>query len=236
MSKSLHQVREEEREMKEHQEAMRREALAQELAEAEAQGAEEMMGAEEVEEMEEVRDLDDDVPDADGTGLDLDDDEDEEDEEEEDEDEENGSPQIPRGLQSQIPQDVYREALARGQDIRTGSFMDEASLLEEEENSGILQEEDLVHEELQDENGDDMGMGVDLDADVPSADGYEHTDTEDELTSSDEESDDGRLPQHGASMVRSDGTQNSMDLRSLVSGHSSMGASSSPRLRRPPRP
>ncbi|KAJ2895574.1 hypothetical protein MKZ38_006324 [Zalerion maritima] len=40
ISKTLHQIREERREMEEHQEAMRREQLAAELAEAEAQAAE----------------------------------------------------------------------------------------------------------------------------------------------------------------------------------------------------
>ena len=64
--------------------------------------------------------------------------------------------------------------------------------------------------------------------------GYEHTDTEASLSSSDDESVGvGRLPPQFAasSMVRSDGTQNSMDLSSIISAGSSQVASSSPRTR-----
>ena len=67
--KSLHQLREEKRELEEHQEALRREQLAQELAEAEA--ADELLQGEGGDgEMEEARDLDDDIPEADITGQD----------------------------------------------------------------------------------------------------------------------------------------------------------------------
>ncbi|GKT49346.1 uncharacterized protein ColSpa_09527 [Colletotrichum spaethianum] len=66
--KSLHQIREERREQEEHAEAMRREQLAQELAEAEAagqDGLEDVVEGEEAgEEGEEARDLDDEIPDA----------------------------------------------------------------------------------------------------------------------------------------------------------------------------
>jgi hypothetical protein len=109
MPKSLYQLREEEREMKEHQEALRREALAAELAEAEAEGADEMLQGEGMDgEAEEVRDLDDDVPDADMTALDADDsgqsDDDEDDEDDDDDDDdENVGQEIPRGiLQAQV--------------------------------------------------------------------------------------------------------------------------------------
>ena len=44
--KSLYQLREEKREMEEHQEALRREALAQELAEAEAEGVDALLQGE----------------------------------------------------------------------------------------------------------------------------------------------------------------------------------------------
>lgn len=234
--------------MKEHQEALRREQLAAELAEAEAEGEGDgplgfglgMMGEGGAEGMEEgeVRDLDDDVPDADAdvTGMGADE-ESESDEEDDDEENTGNAQQIPRGiLQAQVPQDVYREALARGQASQFAG--DSASTIDDEEHSGMLQEEDLVHEhELHDE--EEMNMDADLDADVPDADEeYEHTDTEDELSSSEDESENSRLPQQ-ASMVRSDGTQNSMDvgdLASFISGPSShIGAGSSPRLRRPPR-
>jgi hypothetical protein len=225
--KSLHQLREEKREMEEHQEALRREALAQELAEAEAEGVDILQGEGMDPEMEEVRDLDDEVPEADTTNLDADDPESSEDDIED----------VPRGvLAARIPDDVYREAIIRGHEARVAQFdNDGGSTIDEEDQSQMLQEEDLVHE-ARGQHVMDMDMDADLDADIPEADagGYEHTDTEAELTSSDDESlNDGRLPQRNAvttSMVRSDGTQNSMDLGSLMSnGSSQMG--SSPRTR-----
>jgi hypothetical protein len=230
--KTLYQQREEKREMEEHQEALRREALAQELAEAEAEGVEDLLQGE-VEEMEEVRDLDDEVPEADNTGLEAEDDEDEE------EDEENDSEDVPRGvLASRMPDDVYREALVRGNQARTAGFGDDGgSTIDEEDPAQMLQEEDLVHEHREgDHDGDLMDMDADLDADIPeaeSAGGYEHTDTEEELTSSEEEDSEeegqgilgSRRVDAASSMVRSDGTQNSMDLSSIVSRSSQIGSS-----------
>ena len=217
--------------MEEHQEALRREALAQELAEAEAEGVDLLQGEGMDPEMEEPRDLDDEVPEADTTNLDADDPESSEDEIED----------VPRGvLAARIPDDVYREAIIRGQEARDAHFdNDGGSTVDEEDQSQMLQEEDLVHE-VRGHHAMDMDLDADLDADIPEAEagGYEHTDTEAELTSSDDESlDDGRLPQRNpvtTSMVRSDGTQNSMDLGSLMSNESSqMG--SSPRTRGAPR-
>ena len=240
--KSLHQMREERREMDEHREAMRREALAQELAEAEAEGEglEDGMRVE-GEEMEMAgRDLDEDVPEADGTGL-GDEDEDDDDEEDDDDDEEEDGDvdgEVPRGvLASRMPEDVYREVLVRGAEARGPMFGDEAgSLVDEEERSQMLQEEDLVREtHVQGDLDLDMDGDVNLDDDIPEAEegGYEHTDTEAELSSSDEGSVDGRLfirHQPASSMVRSDGTQNSMDINSRRSrGSSQMGSSPAPR-------
>jgi len=82
-----------------------------------------------------------------------------------------------------------------------------------------------------------MDMDADLDDDVPDAEpgGYEHTDTEAELSSSDHESlDMGHLPPArglNVSLVRSDGTQNSLDLSSMNmrSGSSISGSSPGPR-------
>ena len=184
-------------------------------------------------EMEEARDLDDEVPEADTTNLDADG--------PESEDEENDIEDVPRGvLAARIPDDVYREAIIRGEEVRAARFgNDGGSTVDEEDQSQMLQEEDLVHE-ARGHHDMDMDMDADLDADIPEAEtrGYEHTDTEAELTSSDEESlDDGRFPPRNAvttSMVRSDGTQNSMDLGSIISnGSSQMG--SSPRIRGAPR-
>lgn len=219
--------------MKEHQEALRREQLAQELAEAEAEGLEDLLQGEGADgEMEEARDLDDDVPDAETTGI-VEDDSD-------DSDEENEIEEVPVAVLAsritRIPDDVYREAVIRGEDLGPERFAEDGGLAaDEEDHSGMLQEEDLVHEN-QDHHDGDLDMDADLDADIPDADagGYEHTDTEAELTSSDDESVDIRLPQPFApatSMVRSDGTQNSMDLSSIISAGSSQAGGSSPRGR-----
>jgi hypothetical protein len=227
VSKTLYQQREEDREMKEHQEALRREQLAQELADAEAEGQDEMLTGEDGDgEMEEVRDLDDDIPDADNTAV--------EDEETDGSDEENETEEVPRNiLAARVPDDVYREAIVRGEEFRSGQLGEDGGHDEEEDHSGMLQEEDLVHENVE-HHDEDMDMDADLDADIPEAEagGYEHTDTEDELSSSDDESVDPRhLPPRFAasSMVRSDGTQNSMDRSSILSPHSSQVSSSSPR-------
>jgi hypothetical protein len=230
--KSLYQLREEKREMEEHQEALRREALAQELAEAEAEGVDALLQGEGMDpDMEEARDLDDEVPEADTTNLEADD--------TDSEDEENDVEEVPRGvLAARIPDDVYREAIIRGEEVRAARFVNDGAA-DEEDQSQMLQEEDLVHE-ARGHLDMDMDMDADLDADIPEAEagGYEHTDTEAELTSSDDDSsDDGRLPQRNAvttSMVRSDGTQNSMDLESIISDVRSQFGSS-PRTRSAPR-
>lgn len=239
--------------MEEHQEALRREQLAQELAEAEAEaaGMDEMMQGEGEE--EEARDLDDDIPEADNTGLSI--------VEDEDDDAENeptgdtpastraqaredfhartnagtaAAAAIMARIPARVPDDVYREALARGEDPAPSGFGDDgASTIDEEAQEGMLQEEDLLHEEPE-----DLDMDADLDAEIPDADeasGYEHTESEAELTSDDDESvDAGMLPvrRNGptASMIRSDGTQTSMDLSSLISGGGSSQVGSSPRL------
>ncbi|RDL38280.1 Uncharacterized protein BP5553_02620 [Venustampulla echinocandica] len=245
ISKSLYQLREEKREMEEHQEALRREALAQELAEAEAaEGVDALLGGEGLDAEEgmgegEERDLDDDVPEAETTVLEGDGDEDEDAEEDDDQDdsadEDLEQEDVPRGvLASRVPDDVYREALARGEEIGAPRFGDEGnSTVDDEDNSHMLQEEDLVQEtELQGDPDEDMDMDADLDDDIPEAGGYEHTDTEDELSSSDDDDESlntGVLPRGfppGSSMVRSDGTQNSMDLSSMLSNGSSQVGSS----------
>ncbi|KAK3985585.1 Apc15p protein-domain-containing protein [Cladorrhinum sp. PSN332] len=90
--KTLFQMREERREAEEHAEAMRREALAQELAAAAAEEEEEEDMMDEGEEEGEGgggRDLDEEIPDADaGFGFDGASDEEEEEEEEEESEEE----------------------------------------------------------------------------------------------------------------------------------------------------
>lgn len=233
VSKSLHQLREEKREMEEHQEALRREQLAQELAEAEEAETEAMIPVDEMEgEMESMVDLDDEIPDADESGMGQSDSDDVS--EEEEDEEEDDSEDIPGALlPSRMTDDAYREAISRLGHPRGSMLEDDgASTIADEDQSQMLQEEDLVHEH--EDDNQDGDMEVDLDDDIPEADeGYEHTDTEDELDSSEEESEDQGLPHgnhggHGASMVRSDGTQNSMDLSNLIS-HDSSVLYSSPR-------
>lgn len=183
IGKSLHQLREERREMEEHQESLRREQLAQELADAEA--AEE--GSQLDAELDQTRDLDDDVPDADETALDPDD-SDQSDVTEEDD--------TARLAIQRIPDDHYRDALMRGEEIGGASFGAEGNAgSDEEDGSQLLQEEDLAHDETLGMDADldmDMDMDGDLDGDVPEAEGqgYEHTDTEEELSSTDDASSD----------------------------------------------
>ncbi|KAK0639292.1 Apc15p protein-domain-containing protein [Cercophora newfieldiana] len=112
VTKTLFQMREERREAEEHAEAMRREMLAQELAEAAEAGGGGMApeeggagmdgdGDEQMMEGEGARDLDEDIPDADegGFGFDgvSDDEEDDDEDEQDDEDEENESSGVEEG-------------------------------------------------------------------------------------------------------------------------------------------
>lgn len=221
--------------MEEHQEALRREQLAQELAEAEEAEAQAMIPGDDMEgEMEGMVDLDDEIPDADETGMGPSDSDDASEEDEEDEDE-NDLEDVPRALRaSRMTDEAYRDAISRLGHPRGSMLEDDGASTIADEDSQMLQEEDLVHEHEEDNDLEGGDMEVDLDDEIPEADeGYEHTDTEDELDSSEEESEAESLPRgghggHGASMVRSDGTQNSMDLSNLIS-HDSSVLYSSPR-------
>jgi len=213
--------------MEEHAEALRREALAQELAEAEAgEGVDELLQGEGIDEEDPDgtggRDLDDEVPDADEDEVGDGESDTSEDSDDSNTGDENEIEEIPRNniLTSRGPDAVFRSAHARELEFGASGLEED----EEEDPSQILQEEDLVHESHLDEN--EMDMDADLDADIPDADeegGYEHTDTEAELSSSDEDgdSDIGVLQQRrgplASSMVRSDGTQNSLDLSGMGS-------------------
>lgn len=178
--KSLHQIREEKREHEEHQEALRREQLVQELADAEDRS---QLDAE----MDATRDLDDDVPDADETALEPDDSDDSEMTEEED---------VTRLATQRIAEDAYRDALMRGEDVGGPSFGAEGNAgSDEEDGSQMLQEEDLAHDETLGMDADldmDMDMDEDLDGDVPGARGhdYEQTDSEECASTTDEDTSD----------------------------------------------
>lgn len=180
--KSLHQIREERRELEEHQESLRREQLAQELADAEAAEERSQLDAD----LDQTRDLDDDVPDADETAQDPDDSDESEMTEEED---------LSRVASQRIPDDTYRDALMRGEDVGGPTFGTEGNAGSDDDGSQLLQEEDLAYEETLGMDADldmDMGMDGDLDGDVPGSEGggYEHTDTEEELSSTDDDSSD----------------------------------------------
>ncbi|CAM1510413.1 Fc.00g007480.m01.CDS01 [Cosmosporella sp. VM-42] len=263
--KTLHQMREEKREQAEHQEAMRREQLAQELAEAEADGMAEEEGMMDDVQLDGAQDLDDEVPDADDYGLDDDDDDDDdddeedEDEEEEEAEEEENEEALREERQNDLMaarirmnDDAFREALIRGDPDGDDMYGGEEEL-EEEGQGHMLGEDDFA------DDGLGMEMGADLDDDIPEAEsgGYEHTDSEAELTSSEEEQDDddeddndndisfaprsatiarplsptlpGRLSAPRASMAA---PRSSMDLSNLLSQDGSSFMESSPAGRR----
>lgn len=199
MPKTLHQMREEKREHDEHQEAMRREQLAQDLAEAEAAG---MPGEEGDEGMDDVQldgaqDLDDDIPDAgdDFFAPDDDDDDDEDDDEEggEDDDDDDGEEALREERQNDIRaarmrmgDDAFRQVLMLGDPDGDGMYGGEEEL-EEEDQGHMLDEDDFVQSGIDDGMGDMGDMDADLDEEIPEAEdgGYEHTDSEAELSTSD---------------------------------------------------
>ncbi|KAI4870714.1 Apc15p protein-domain-containing protein [Hypoxylon rubiginosum] len=266
--KSLHQMREERREAEEHQEALRREQLAQELAEAEAGGAGAGVdtalgdapaagagpggvdddGAMDDVQLDGARDLDDDIPEADadfGIGSSSDEDEDEDEDEEDDEDEAGADDPEQRAAQAQQQlmqqrmrqaDDAFRESMARGRDSTHYYGVDDE--VDDEDQAQMIEEDDLVGHG---DEGGDLDMGADLDDDIPEAEdeGYEHTDSEAELSSEDGDEDDedhvemsfaaqasqARPPRR--SHARSDATRNSLAISDLLShdGSSMLGSS-----------
>ncbi|EFZ02236.1 anaphase-promoting complex apc15 domain protein [Metarhizium robertsii] len=187
VAKTLHQMREEKREQEEHQEAMRREQLAQELAEAEGGGMPDEGMMDDVQ-LDGAHDLDDEIPDADdhfGMGdNDEDDDGDEEGLEAEDPeelDDEALREERQNDLMAarmRMTDDAFREALVRG-DPDGDDMYGGVEELEEEHQGHMLDEDDFAHD----------GMEANLDDDIPEAESglYEHTDSEAELSSSDDE-------------------------------------------------
>ena len=278
VAKSLFQMREERREAEEHAEAMRREQLAQQLADAEGAGAggDDMgvtdLDGEPMDEdgmMEGGRDLDDEIPDADDAdgfefgGVDEGSDDDDDDDDDADRDDNAAGPeaspaqqQQQRAMRDQLrnmraTEDRVRELIARGQAADSEVYGAEDDI-DEEDRAQMLEEDDLVHIPAHEvEAGLHMDMDADLDDDIPEAEsgGYEHTDTEAELSSSEDGSQDvshnygGGAPQPSRirgglqrtlprgslprSSIRSD-----IDLSSLLSRDGSSAAGSSPQLRR----
>ncbi|UNI20327.1 hypothetical protein JDV02_006425 [Purpureocillium takamizusanense] len=216
--KTLHQMREEKREQEEHQEALRREQLAQELAEAEAAGSMPEDNMMDDVQLDGAQDLDDDIPDADddhfgmGSGDDDDDDDngeedDDEGEGEEDDDDDEGVDEEAVAADEEalreerqndlmearmrMADDAFREALVRGDtdadELYVGDEMDPEE--EEGDHGHMLDEDDFAHHHHHHHlaaGSNDGGMDADLDDDIPEAEsgGYEHTDSEAELSSS----------------------------------------------------
>lgn len=201
--KTLHQMREEKREQEEHQEAMRREQLAQELAEAEGGGTMDDGMMDDVQ-LDGAQDLDDEIPDADDAfNPSSDDSEEEDDDDDEDvEDDEYYEQALDEqevyedtvrqeteyeleAARMRMTDDAFREALVRGDPEADGSVYGGAEEEEDESRSQILDEDDFAHDGTLDDGmaGD---MDADLDDDIPDADdgGYEHTDSEAEVSSS----------------------------------------------------
>ncbi|RWA12241.1 hypothetical protein EKO27_g2868 [Xylaria grammica] len=277
LPKTLHQLREERREAEEHQEALRREQLAQELAEAEAEAAGVGAGAgagpgdviggggpdtmldappDGDDSMDDVQldgthDLDDEIPEAEDADFGLSDNEDEEDEDD-DEDEESGDAEeremrAAHAQQQQLmarrmrqANDTFREDMARGRDSAAFYGIDED--IDDEDQSQMIEEDDLIgaHGDI-----DDMGMDADLDDEIPEAEsmgGYEHTDTEAELSSSIDGDDhnDSHMsfvaPQQTNrlrhSLARSEATRNSIAISDILSRDGSSVLGSSPAVPR----
>jgi hypothetical protein len=276
IGKSLFQLREERREAEEHAEALRREQLAQELAEAEAGGAEGTAGdvtmpsdaglEEDGDPMDGVdgggRDLDDEIPDADAEGFGFDGvaSEDEEDEEDENAAGTAAGENRPiarlarttsnRELENRVAtvratEDRVREMMTHRASDGTADIYGIDEEIDEEDRSQMLEEEDLMpgHGEGPPNVVAHIDMEVNLDDDVPEADGgYEHTDTEAEMSSSemaDESSFAGpssaRDPRIREDLSRAPGARSSLDISSLLSrdGSSPVGSSPNARRRRP---
>ncbi|ETS77491.1 hypothetical protein PFICI_11365 [Pestalotiopsis fici W106-1] len=253
--KTLHQLREERREQEEHQEAMRREQLAQELAEAEATGGgadadglegpsglgadavmRDVAGSDAMDEvqLDGTRDLDDDIPEAEDNFMSGSDEESDEEDSEESSEEELEPVGTPAGAlrTARLQRDIMTQMMRRTHDQLEDSIAGEEEI-DDEDQQEMIEEGDTIGE------GDDLGMGVDLDDDIPEADsagGYEHTDTEEELSSSDDDQGEvsfaaARAPQsvrYRHSLARSDATRNSLAFSELLSADGSSVLGSSP--------
>lgn len=253
IAKTLHQMREEKREQEEHQEAMRREQLAQELAEAEGGGMPEEGIMDDVQ-LDGAQDLDDEIPDADDHfGMGDDDDEDEDEEELEGEDSEQLDDEALReerqndlmAARMRMTDDAFREALVRGDPDGDDMYGGEEEL-EEEHQGHMLDEEDFAH----DDHDGGLDMSANLDDDIPEAESglYEHTDSEAELSSSEEEEPDDEEEEQDIGFVprtaqmlppqsptlrgRRTSGRESMDLSNILSQDESSFMDSSPVQRR----
>ncbi|KAG6311907.1 hypothetical protein E4U44_003761 [Claviceps purpurea] len=210
--KTLHQMREEKREQEEHQETLRREQAAQEYEDVgEVDDGADVEMIDDIQ-LDSAQDLDDEIPDADdGDGLfamaeDDDDnhddsggDESAQDETGDAEDAEDESP-LDDGetlreerqndlmaARMRMTDDAFREALVRGDPDGDDMYGREEEL-EEEHQGHMLDEEDFAHDE-DDTQNQLIDMNANLDDEIPDAESglYEHTDSNMELSSSDED-------------------------------------------------
>ncbi|KAI0882413.1 Apc15p protein-domain-containing protein [Annulohypoxylon maeteangense] len=260
--KTLHQLREERREAEEHAEALRREQLAQELAEAEAAGGggvdalldaqgegEGEDGVMDDVQLDGARDLDEDIPEADdfgaGSGSDEEEDEDEEDDSDSDDDDDDDDDPVRQAVQVQRQlmaqrmrqaNDAFRESMVRGR--VDGNYYGVDDEVDDEDQAQMIEEDDLVGHG----DGGDMDMDGDLDDDIPEAEdaGYEHTDSEVD----DSSEDDGDQPEmsfaaqtsqsqrYRHSLARSDATRHSLAISDILSHDESSMLHSSPDIQR----
>jgi hypothetical protein len=189
IAKTLQAQRDEELEKEEQEILQRREQVMMDLAAAQqdAANAEAREQGEEMEEEEEQRDLDDEVPEAEASASESSVDSSDSDDEEEEE----GSSQSVEGENdTTVP-------------FNEDSFI-EGSMLEAEVSHMLEMEEAEMAGVLQDER--------DLDDDVPEAGSYEHTDSELEDDSDEDEA--SRLP--GMNSVRSRRSRRSSGMRSSI--------------------
>lgn len=233
---------------------MRREQLAQELAEAEAAegtGAvvggpsdpdavmRDIVGSDAMDDvqLDGARDLDDDIPEAEDDFLSAD----EESEPDsvvssEAEAEPTGTP-AGAARTARLQRELMTQMMRRTHDQLRESVGGEDEV-DEEDQQQMIEEGDTLGQD-----DDDLGMGVDLDDEVPEAEslgGYEHTDTEAELSSSDDDQGEvsfaaARAPQSvrfRGSLARSDATRNSLAFSDLLSGDGSSLLGSSPHVQR----
>ncbi|KAK4252053.1 Apc15p protein-domain-containing protein [Corynascus novoguineensis] len=169
VSKTLFQMREEQREAEEHAEALRREMLAQELAEAEAEAAaaaaaaaagggigdgDDMMveGEGEEEDMDGGRDLDADIPDEDAAGMGFgydgeSDDEDISEEDEEEEEEEEEDDEVEEELSEEELERRREIARIRATEARMRQIREQSDYLQRHSDSIFDFDEEPVEEE-----------------------------------------------------------------------------------------
>lgn len=223
---------------------MRREQLAQELAEAEATGGadageggpsdpdavmRDIVGSDAMDDpqLDGTRDLDDDIPEAEDGFLSAGEQSDDQGSvsSSENEAEPLGTP-AGAALTARLQRELMTQMMRRTHD-QLGESIGAEDEIDDEDQEQMIEESAIYSGE-----GDDMGMGVDLDDDIPeaeSAGGYEHTDSEADLSSSDDGNGDvsfaaARAPQSvrfRGSLARSDATRNSLAFSDLLSGDGS---------------